>query len=66
MDFVGDTYSLALNAGCLLRDMEFIQFTPTAFAAPEKVRGQTIVGTLLTLPQVRLLNNNNERFMHHG
>ncbi len=62
-DVVGDSYSLALNAGCQLRDMEFIQFTPTAFAAPEEIKGQTIVGTLLTLPGVSLLNNNNERFM---
>lgn len=62
-DVVGDSYSLALNAGCQLRDMEFIQFTPTAFAAPKIIRGKTIVGTLLTLLQVRLLNKNNERFM---
>ncbi len=64
-DVVGDSYSLALNAGCQLRDMEFIQFTPTAFAAPESIKGQTIVGTLLTLPQVRLLNKNNQRFMQN-
>lgn len=62
-EVVGDSYSLALNAGCQLRDMEFIQFTPTAFAAPGSIKGQTIVGTLLTLPQVKLLNKNNQRFM---
>ena len=61
----GDSYAIALSAGCVLRDMEFIQFTPTAFAAPQKIRGQTIVGSLLTLPDVKLLNNQGERFMEH-
>jgi len=61
----GDGYALALAANCQLRDMEFIQFTPTAFAAPAGVRGQTIVGSLLTLPGIRLLNANGDRFMQH-
>jgi fumarate reductase (CoM/CoB) subunit A len=59
----GEGYAMALRAGCRLRDMEFIQFTPTAFAAPPAVRGQTIVGSLLSLPGVHLLNNRRERFM---
>lgn len=59
----GEGYAMALRAGCCLRDMEFIQFTPTAFAAPVEVRGQTIVGSLLSLPGVKLLNNRGERFM---
>ncbi len=62
-DATGDAFALALDAGCALRDMEFIQFTPTAFAAPESVRGRTIVGTLLTLPGVVLTNSKGERFM---
>ena len=62
-DATGDAYALALDAGCALRDMEFIQFTPTAFAAPASVRGRTIVGTLLTLPGVVLTNSEGERFM---
>ncbi len=59
----GEGYAIALRAGCRLRDMEFIQFTPTAFAAPPPLRGQTIVGSLLSLPGVQLLNNRRERFM---
>ncbi len=63
LDATGDAFALALDAGCALRDMEFIQFTPTAFAAPASVRGSTIVGTLLTLPGVALTNGKGEQFM---
>ncbi|MFT5110734.1 MAG: fumarate reductase (CoM/CoB) subunit A [Parasphingorhabdus sp.] len=59
----GSSYALALMAGCKLRDMEFIQFTPTAFAFPDSLKGHTIVGTLLTLPGVTLTNCHGERFM---
>ena len=62
-DATGDAFALALAAGAELRDMEFIQFTPTAFAAPDSIRGRTIVGTLLTLPGVTLTNARGERFM---
>lgn len=62
-DATGDGYAIALRAGCTLQDMEFIQFTPTAFAAPQALRGHTIVGTLLTVDGVRLLNTEGERFM---
>lgn len=62
-DATGDGYGLALRAGLTLQDMEFLQFTPTAFAAPESLRGHTIVGTLLTVEGVRLLNSAGERFM---
>lgn len=62
-DMTGDGYGLALTAGCTLRDMEFIQYTPTAFAAPDSLRGSTIVGTLLTIDGVRLVNAEGERFM---
>ena len=64
MDVTGDGYQLGFSAGGTLRDMEFIQFTPTAFAAPDHVRGSTIVSTLLTLDTVRLLNGRKEEFMH--
>lgn len=62
-DLTGDGYALALMAGATLRDMEFIQYTPTAFAAPHALKGQTIVGTLLTVEGVHLRNRAGERFM---
>ncbi len=62
-DATGDGYGLALRAGFALQDMEFIQYTPTAFAAPNALRGHTIVGTLLTLEGVQLINAAGERFM---
>ncbi|MEM1200496.1 MAG: FAD-binding protein, partial [Pseudomonadota bacterium] len=62
-DATGDGYAAALRVGCALQDMEFVQYTPTAFAAPAGLKGHTIVGTLLTLPDVRLLNVKGERFM---
>ncbi len=62
-DATGDGYGLAVRAGYGLQDMEFIQFTPTAFAAPASLRGHTIVGTLLTTDGVQLLNTAGERFM---
>ncbi len=62
-DATGDGFAIALRAGCTLRDMEFIQFTPTAFAAPAALKGQTIVGRLLSVDGVELLNAHGERFM---
>ena len=62
-DATGDGYGVALRAGCALQDMEFIQYTPTAFAAPSGLKGHTIVGTLLTIDGVKLLNAQGERFM---
>lgn len=57
----GDGMALAYNAGAGLRDMEFIQFHPTALCLPpappflisETVRGEGAI----------LLNNQGERFM---
>lgn len=59
----GDGMALAYNAGAVLRDMEFIQFHPTALHMPpappflisETVRGEGAI----------LLNNQGERFMPH-
>lgn len=62
-DVTGDGYALALQAGCSLRDMEFIQFTPTSFAAPKALRGMTMGGALLSQKGVRLLNADGHRFM---
>jgi len=33
-DITGDSYSLALEAGCSLRDMEFVQFYPCMYPGP--------------------------------
>lgn len=62
-EITGDGSAIALRAGCRLRDMEFIQFTPTAFAAPPAIRGRTISGSLLAVEGVELLNKSGERFM---
>ncbi|MGI9570278.1 MAG: FAD-binding protein, partial [Desulfobulbia bacterium] len=59
----GDGSAVSIRVGCRLRDMEFIQYTPTAFAAPRSIRGQTINGALLAIEGVHLLNCRNERFM---
>ncbi|WP_018133480.1 L-aspartate oxidase [Effusibacillus pohliae] len=58
----GEGYALAYRAGALLRDMEFVQFHPTALRThsnplplvSEAVRGEGAV----------LVNANGERFMH--
>jgi succinate dehydrogenase / fumarate reductase flavoprotein subunit len=58
----GDGFYLALKAGCVLTDMEQVQFHPTGMVIPE-----TIAGSLVT-EAVRgegghLKNSNGERFM---
>ena len=40
----GVGYGAALDAGARLRDMEFVQFTPTALAHPPQLRGQEFRG----------------------
>ena len=59
----GTGYGAALEAGARLRDMEFIQFTPTAMAYPPQLRGRNSGGMALSFPETRLRNNRNERFM---
>jgi len=55
----GDGLALALKAGALLEDLEFVQFYPVCLAHPPAVRG-----SVLGISQYgRLLNNRNERFM---
>ena len=44
---LGDGYSLALQAGAKLVDMEFQQFEPCCFAFPESIRGKLAVTTML-------------------
>lgn len=58
----GEGYILGLEAGAVLRDMEFIQFIPTSFVYPECLKGQIVNDTLRGEGAV-LLNRNHERFM---
>ncbi|MCY4382483.1 MAG: FAD-binding protein [Nitrospinae bacterium] len=59
----GVGYGAALDAGARLRDMEFVQFTPTAMAHPPQLRGRNSGGMALSFPETRLRNSLNERFM---
>ena len=59
----GVGYGASLDAGARLRDMEFVQFTPTAMAHPPQLRGRNSGGMALSFPEVRLRNSLNERFM---
>ena len=59
----GVGYGAALDAGARLRDMEFVQFTPTAMAYPPQLRGRNSGGMALSFPETRLRNSLNERFM---
>jgi succinate dehydrogenase/fumarate reductase flavoprotein subunit len=46
-DVLGDSYALALNAGAVLVDMEFVQFEPTVVSYPESVRGMEMPTAML-------------------
>ncbi len=58
----GEGYTLALNAGAELIDMEFQQFEPCSFVWPEALHGQIVPTTLLKAGAF-LRNGNNETFM---
>jgi fumarate reductase (CoM/CoB) subunit A len=55
----GDGYALALQAGALLVDMEFVQYFPIGLIFPESTKG-LIVGAMY---YSHLLNKDGERFM---
>jgi len=58
-DVTGDGYGLALEAGAVLQDMEFVQFFPLGFVFPHSLRG-----ALAGLPYyLHLRNRRDERFM---
>ncbi len=59
-DIYGDGAGIALEAGCTLRDMEFVQVYPLMMYGPMKV---TFPGSLLKAGGV-LRNSQGERFMH--
>lgn len=58
----GEGYILALEAGCRLRDMEFVQFMPTTLAAPPHLKGKLVNDTLRG-EGAAILNSEGERFM---
>lgn len=58
----GEGYILALEAGCRLRDMEFVQFMPTTLAAPPGLKGKLVNDTLRG-EGAAILNSEGERFM---
>lgn len=59
IDLTGDGYALALDAGAVLRDMEFVQFYPLGFLFPPSLKG--MLGGLLYYS--RLYNSKGERLM---
>ncbi|MEM9155159.1 MAG: FAD-binding protein, partial [Cyanobacteria bacterium P01_F01_bin.33] len=58
----GDGFYLGLKAGCLLTDMEMVQFHPTGMLMPEEIAG-TLVTEAVRGEGGRLLNGKGERFM---
>lgn len=58
-DLTGDSYSLALEAGCSLRDMEFVQFFPCVHLGHPHV----IIATPILADGAMLRNKEGERFL---
>ena len=58
----GDGIDLALRAGCLVADMELVQFHPTGMVSPEDMVG-TLVTEAMRGEGARLFNAEDERYM---
>jgi succinate dehydrogenase / fumarate reductase, flavoprotein subunit len=58
----GDAVALALQAGAVVRDMEFVQFHPTGMVWPESMRGR-LVTEAVRGEGGRLFNAAGDRFM---
>jgi fumarate reductase (CoM/CoB) subunit A len=61
-DLTGDGLILAIEAGAILRDMEFIQFYPWHVIRP-RARGRIVVPHDVFEEGARLLNSRQDRFM---
>lgn len=61
-DVYGDGLAIALDAGALLCDMEFVQFEPVVTYWPEAAKGMEMPTAMLG-DGAYLINNKNERFM---
>ena len=57
----GDGFAVAYNAGCKIRDIEFVQFHPTAIATPEG--NSFLVSEAVRGEGAHLYNLKGERFM---
>lgn len=64
IETTGEGYILALESGIELRDMEMIQFHPTALCAPPCAIGILVTEAARGIGG-RLYNTNGERFMEH-
>ena len=58
----GDGFYLGLKAGCVLTDMELVQFHPTGMVIPEEIAG-TLVTEAVRGEGGYLINGKGERFM---
>ena len=61
-DSGGDGVAMALEAGCRLTDMEFIQFEPSAAVWPAPLRGTSVITTMFYEGAV-LRDRDSRRFM---
>jgi L-aspartate oxidase len=57
----GDGLAMATQAGCKVKDMEFIQFHPTAFA--KKITPRFLISETVRGEGAKLINSNGEKFM---
>lgn len=58
----GDAFYLGLKAGCVLKDMEMVQFHPTGMVVPEEIAG-TLVTEAVRGEGGHLINGKGERYM---
>lgn len=60
----GDGVALVKRAGGEVRDMEFIQFHPTAFYSPQNANQTFLISEAVRGEGAFLVNSNHQRFMH--